>query len=796
MNTEEPRIGVYVCHCGTNIAGVVDVKGVAEFARGLEGVVLAKDLLYACTEATQREIIADIQEHKLTRVVVAACSPKMHEPTFRAALERAGLNKYLLEMANIREQGSWVHRNGRDATEKSKDVVEMAVARARLLEPLEDAEIPIGENVLVIGGGIAGIQAALDLADSGYHVTLVEKEPTIGGRMAQLDKTFPTLDCSTCILAPKMAEVGRHPNITLLTNAEVTEVDGFVANFRVKVKQRARFVTSDCTGCDDCVPVCPVTVPDEYNMGLALRKAIYKPFPQAVPAEYVVDFENCLNDVNLLVCERCVEACKPNAIDFEQPPEREIELKVDTVIIATGANPYDPSRVKNYGYQQYDNVISTIDLERIVSSTGPTGGKLVRPGDLNPPKRVAFIQCIGSRTYNPELLQYPYCSGICCMVTIKQALLLKEKLPDAEIIVYYIDIRARGKGFEEMYRRAREQGVRFVRGIPGQIIENQDKSLTLIGENVLLDEMYEDRVDMVVLSVGLEARPESKRVQESFNIPLDSNGFFMEKHPKLEPVDTPLMGIFLAGAAEGPKDIRESSIQAKAAASRASRLMREGAINVEALKAVVDVDACTGCQLCAKTCPFGAPVIVDRKAIITEAACQGCGTCAAECPVGAIHMRHFEDAQILAQIDAALGENGKEKILAFCCNWCSYAAADLAGTMRLEYPPSVRIIRTMCSGRVEEEFIMYALKRGAGLVLITGCHEGDCHYIRGNLKAKERVARWRKKLERKGISPERLQLSWFSAGEAAEFAAKLRELDAMLKEISDEEVRKAVEVLS
>ena len=796
MNAEEPRIGVYVCHCGTNIAGVVDVKGVAEFAKDLDGVVLSRDVLYACTEAAQREIGQDIQEQKLTRVVVAACSPKLHEPTFRAALERAGLNKYLLEMANIREQGSWVHRNGRDATEKAEDLVWMAVARARLLAPLEDTEVPIGENVLIIGGGIAGIQAALDLADSGYHVYLVEKEPTIGGRMAQLDKTFPTLDCSTCILAPKMAEVGRHPNITLLPNAEVAEVAGFVANFRVKVRQRARFVTADCTGCDDCVPVCPVAVPDEFNMGLSLRKAIYKPFPQAVPAEYVVDFENCLNDRNLLVCERCVEACSPEAIDFEQPLEEEIEIEIDTVIVATGANPYDPANVKGYGYGQYENIISTIDFERIISSTGPTGGKLVRPSDITPPKRIAFIQCIGSRTYNPELLQYPYCSGICCMVTIKQALLIKEKVPGAEITVYYIDIRARGKGFEEMYRRAREQGVRFVRGIPGQIIEDQDKSLTLIGENVLLDEMYEDRVDMVILSVGLEARPESKRVQERFSIPLDADGFFIEKHPKLEPVDTPITGIFLAGSAEGPKDIRESSIQAKAAASRASRLMKEGAIRVEALKAVVDTEACTGCQLCVKVCPFGAPLVIDRKASITEAACQGCGTCAAECPVGAISMRHFEDAQILAQIDAALGENGREKILAFCCNWCSYAAADLAGTMRLEYPPSVRIIRTMCSGRVEEEFIMYALKRGAGLVLITGCHEGDCHYLRGNLKTKERVARWKRKFEHKGIDPRRLQLSWFSAGEAAEFAAKLRELDAMLAGISEEEIQKAVEVLS
>ncbi len=796
MESEEPRVGVYVCHCGSNIAGVVDVEEVAEFAGGLAGVALAKDLLYACSEASQREIIADIQEQGLNRVVVAACSPKMHEPTFRAALERAGLNKYLFEMANIREQGSWVHKNGHQATEKAKDLVRMAVARAGLLAAYEDSELPIGENVLIIGGGIAGIQAALDLADSGYQVFLVEKEPTIGGRMAQLDKTFPTLDCSTCILAPKMAEVGRHPHIALFTNAEVVQAEGFIGNLKVTLSQKARFVTKDCTGCDECVPACPVAVPDEFNMGLSLRKAIYKPFPQAVPAEYVIDLENCLNEENLITCERCIEVCEPRAIDFEQPPEREIELDIDTVVVATGTNPYDPSGLRAYGYGRYDNVITTLDFERIIGSTGPTSGKLIRPSDFKEPNRIAFIQCVGSRTNNERLGEHPYCSGICCMVTIKQALLIKEKIPDAQITVYYIDIRAKGQGFEEMYLRARQAGVRFVKGIPGELLENEDRSLTLAGENILLDRLYEHQADMVVLSVGLEARQESKAVQEKFNIPQDGDGFFIEKHPKLEPVDTPITGILLAGSAESPKDIRESSIQAKAAASRASRLMREGVIRVEAVKAVVDQELCTGCKLCEKVCPYGAPKLVDRKATITEAACQGCGTCAAECPAGAIAMRHFADRQFLAQIDAALAVDGMKKILVFCCNWCSYAAADLAGTMRLQYPPSARIIRTMCSGRVEEEFVMHAFKRGAGMVLVTGCHEGECHYLRGNLKAKERVATWKRRLERKGVDPRRLELAWFSAGEAAEFAAKLGELDEALAEVTAEEVQRAAEVLS
>ncbi len=751
--------------------------------------------MYACSEPSQREIAADIKEHKLNRVIVAACSPKMHEPTFRAVCERVGLNKYLFEMTNIREQASWVHKDGGQATEKATDLIKMAVARARLLQPLKDSEVPIGQTCLIIGGGIAGIQAALDLADSGYKVYLVEKEPFIGGRMAQLDKTFPTLDCSTCILAPKMSEVARHSNIEILTNAQVEAVKGHVGNFSITLKQKSRYVSKDCTACGDCVPVCPVTIPDEFNMGLSERKAIYKSLPQAVPAEYAIDFEACLNKENFIACEKCMEACKLGVISFDMPKEKEIEIQADTVIIASGANAFDPSNMPDYGYNRYANVISTLDLERIISPTGPTGGKLIRPSDRKPPQRVAFLQCIGSRTSRNELGRHPYCSVVCCMVTIKQALLIKEKIPEAQITVYYIDIRAKGKGFEEMYRRARREGIRFIKGLPAEIAENDDGSLTLTGENVLLNELYEDRADMVILSVGLEAQPESRDLQKKFNLSGDSEGFFMEKHPKLEPVDTTTTGIFLAGTAEGPKDIRETSTQAKAAASRASRLMKEGIIRIEALTASVAEELCSGCGVCQSVCPFNA-IKVNGTSKVTGAACQGCGICAASCPVGAITMDYFTDQQILAQIESALESHPEEKILVFACNWCSYAGADMAGTSRMPYAVNTRIIRVMCSGRLDPTFVLTALEKGTAGILITGCHPGECHYQQGNYKAWGRYSLLKRVLRELGIEEERVRLEWVLASEGEKFVRVVNEFAEALKTPRKEELvaREAVPV--
>ena len=791
---DEPRIGVYVCHCGLNIAGSVDCAEVAKFAATLPHVVLAQDNRYTCSDQGQAGIQKDIKEKKLNRVVVASCSPRLHEPTFRKTCEDAGLNKYLLEMANIREHCSWVHLYDRKAgTEKAKDLVKMAVAKATLLQPAEEIEVPITRKVLVIGGGVAGIQAALDLADTGYKVYLIEKEPSIGGMMARIDKTFPTMDCSICILAPKMSDIGHHPNVELLTNSEVTEVKGYIGNFHAKVLKKARYVTKDCTACGECVKVCPIVTPNEFDVGLATRHGIYTPFAQAVPSTYIIDMNLCLNKDGVVVCDKCIKACERQAIKFEMKPEIQ-EMEVGTIVVATGADVFDPSVIPDYGYGKFPNVITSLEFERLINAGGPSGGHLIRPSDKQIPKRVAFIQCVGSRS---EKTGKPYCSNVCCMNTIKDSLLIKEHWPDTEIYVFYVDIRAYGKGFEDLYKRARKEGVVFIRGLPAEIREDKrTRNLWLIGENTLKSELYRTNADMVILSIGLEARKDSETIQRLLTLSRDQDGFFLEAHPKLRPVDAATGGIFFAGCAESPKDIKDSVTQASAAAARAGILMAKGKVTVEAITPIAYPEKCKACGLCVKVCPYNALTLDKEKkrVAVIEAACGGCGTCAAECTFGALTQSHFTDEQIIAQIDAITEHDANKKTVAFCCNWCSYAGADFAGVSRMQYPAHARIIRTMCSGRVSIKFIERAFARGAAAVLVSGCHIGDCHYINANYQTQKRVERMWKKMEQNGLNKERLQLLWASAAEGEKFATKIREMQFIVENVRPEEIEKTRKV--
>jgi heterodisulfide reductase subunit A len=593
-----------------------------------------------------------------------------------------------------------------------------------------------------------------------------------------------------------MMDVGRHPRIKLLAYSEIEHVSGFIGNFNVKVRKKARYVDEDeCTACGDCVIDCPVTVPDEYQQGLSSRKAIYIQLPQAVPSAYLIDMEHCLGN-NPIACGKCMDACEKHCINFDMQDEI-LELEVGTIVVATGMDVYDPTELDEFGYRSYENVITSMEFERLICAGGPTEGHFVRPTDHQRPKKIAFIQCVGSRSDNRG---NPYCSNICCMNTIKDTLLLHDHYPDTECKVFYIDIRAFGKGFEDMFKRSKEAGVQYIRGIPGDVWEDPNtKSLFLAAEDTTSGKVEVHEADLVVLSVGLEPRKDMKPLQQLLTLSSTGDGFLLESHPKLKPVDAPTRGIYYAGCVEAPKDVKDSVTQASAAAARASIILNAGRVKIEAITAQINTDACNYCGMCAKVCPYHAITAPDRKLGIfpnvIQAACAGCGTCGAECPTDAITMRHFTDAQIIAQIDSILDANRMDKIVAFACNWCSYAGGDLAGTSRLQYPTNVRLIRTMCSGRVDEKFVLHAFRKGAPLVLVSGCHFADCHYINAVTWTQRRMERLWNKLERLGIRPERLQLEWISAAEGQKFARVMRELEAMRQKVTEAEVKETIKIL-
>ncbi len=653
------RIGVYVCHCGSNIAGVVDVAEVSSWAAKeleKEGVVVARDYKFMCSSLGQELIERDIKEKGLTRVVVAACSPHLHEPTFRAACARAGINPYLFEMTNIREQDSWVTTDKVEATRKAKALIAAAVGRVAYQKPLESLYVPIDPNVLVVGGGVTGIQAALEIANSGQHVYLVEREPSLGGHMAQFDKTFPTLDCSACILTPKMFDAGNHKNITLWTWSEVEKVEGYIGNFTVTIRKRARYIDESlCNGCGVCSEKCPKKVVDQvFEAGLGYRKAVYTPFPQAVPKYPVIDRENCTYYIKG-TCKACEKFCPTGAIKFDQQDEI-LTIKVGNIILATGYDLFDARRIPNYGYGHLPNVFTSLEFERMTNASGPTMGKVVLRDGVTQPKSVAIIHCVGSRDKNYN----NYCSAICCMQSLKFAHLVKEKT-GGEVYQFYIDMRTPAKTYDEFYQRIIHEGVNMIRGKVAEITNTarnarEEGKLIIQVEDTLVGKQRRIPVDMVVLSAGLQARADAKEVAQKFGISCSADDWFIERHPKLDPVATMTDGVFVAGACQGPKDIPASVTQGAAAAARVLSIIGQGEIEIEAATAIVDESTCVGCKQCVASCPYQAIQYLEDKgkAYVQEALCKGCGTCVGTCLPKSISLKHFTDEQIVAEMIGAM----------------------------------------------------------------------------------------------------------------------------------------------
>ncbi len=656
------KIGVFVCWCGSNIAGTVDVEKVAQSVAGEPGVVVSTDYQYMCSEGGQSRIRQAIKEYGLTGIVVCSCSPRMHEATFRKTAQAAGLNPYMVEIANIREQCSWIHKDKDEGTEKAIILAKAAIAKLNLNKPLIAGESKVTKRALVIGGGIAGIQTALDIADAGYEVDIVEKSPTIGGKMAQLDKTFPTLDCAACILTPKMVDAAANDKINLFTYSEIESVSGFVGNFTVKIKKKPRYVNSElCSGCGVCTEKCPSRkAPNEFNMGLNNRGAVYIPFAQAIPNVPVIDPEYCIK-LKTGKCGLCEKNCTAKAIDFTQKEEI-VEREYGAIVAATGYRPISLENFEEFGYAQNKDVITSLELERLMNAAGPTKGVLLRPSDQEHPHEIVFIQCVGSRDVSG--CGKPYCSKICCMYTAKHAMLIRDKYPDTKVHVFYIDVRTPGKNFDEFYRRAVEEyGVDYIKGMVGKVAE-KDGKLLVQGSDLIANEQVVIEADLVVLATAIEPDPSVKNLATMLTASIDTNNFLTEAHPKLRPVESPTAGVYLSGVCQGPKDIPETVAQASAAAAKVIGLLAKDKLTCNPCVAGSDELLCNGCSQCANVCPYGAIDYISKEvndhgkrevrrvAKVNEAICQGCGACTVTCPSGAMDLKGFTTRQIMAEVDA------------------------------------------------------------------------------------------------------------------------------------------------
>jgi len=783
---EQPKIGVFLSDCGKQLSEILDFNALTSFVKAVPNVTLIVRGSEFWRGKGLQAIIDSVKSGKINRVVVAESLTKISDINIVQAVEKAGLNPYLVEVIDLKDHCAWPHRETpKEATEKAKTMLLAAIERAKLLEPIEKLEFPALKSALIIGGGIAGMQTAVDLADLGFEVNLIEKAPFLGGLAARAGRFFPTDDCAICIQSPSsdvktITHTSRKcvyrsgfseiPNLNILTNSKVVAVEGVPGNYNVTIEKKPRYVDADkCVACDKCVAVCPVETPDEYNANLKTRKAIYINVPTVHPQVYVIDETVCkFHD-----CAKCVEVCPTNAVDLDQKSEQ-VALNVGSIVVATGFREFDSSVIKEYHYDDYPDVITNLELARMIDGFGPTGGVIVRPSDGKPAKRIVFVQCAGSRDrrYNP------YCSGICCMISLKNASLIKEANPDAEVSICYIDIRTTGREHEYYYERAREMGIKFVKGRPTEIYADEEKGKLIVDvEDALLKRFLDLEADLVVLASAMVPAEGTEELAEILGLDLEADGFFKEYNAKLRPTETKQKGIFLCGGATFPKDAPTVSLHAHSAAMKATKFLTSGKIVKDQRTAVINEDYCGDCEFCPVTCPYGAislePTIEDHfVARVNDLLCEGCGVCVGTCPLNAIELRHSRPNQMEAQMNALMSVNGTSKplILAICCQECGHTAVDSSGMAKMQYPANVRIMKVPCAGIVRVNQILEAFKAGAQGVMVVGCKTDGCHYEVGSDKAEKKMDLAKVLLKEYGIEPERLEMFKMVFIEGAQFA--------------------------
>ncbi|MDH4214489.1 MAG: hydrogenase iron-sulfur subunit [Candidatus Thorarchaeota archaeon] len=767
---EKNRVAVFLCKCGSNIAGPIDIEDLKERVES-RGVAVVEVNDHLCSDHGVQELTLAIKKSGAEKVVIAGCTPLLHKELFNDAVRAAGIDPGHLHVANIREQCSWVHSDDREAaTSKAATIIDIGLAEVGLSNPIRTFEMPVVQRAMVIGGGVAGVTAALELADQGIETVLVEKEAFLGGHMARWDKLFPTFDCSICILGPMMARAADHSNIRLMTLTDIEEIKGSTGRYSVKLTQHPRYVSTElCTGCNRCVEVCPVEVVDEYNHGLGKRKAIVRHSLDAVPIAPHIDMDNCVG------CQSCSGVCEAKAIRYDDCTKTET-IEVGAIIVATGFRPFDPSIVEELGYGENPDVITSLELERLINPSGPTGGRLIRPSDGSAPRSVVFINCVGSRTMR---FNRPYCSRACCAEAVKQSIQVKELHPDCETYVFYTDLRTVGKGHEELsVRAADEYGIHFVRGAVGEVVHDSVKGKTFVrAEDTLLKRMLYLDVDLVVLMVGMDPAPSNQHLSKLLKIPLDENGFFLEQHPKLNLSGTASKGIFLAGVSQAPKDISDTVAHAGLAASKVKTLLTSSTILTDLTVPTIDHDLCINCLQCQQVCsPNAIRSNNGDKPTINQAACRGCGACVAACPTAALNLPSLTTEQLLAATRSAVRFSGsKPLIVGYLCRWCAYSAADRAGMTRLTYPSNIVPIQVPCTGRLDTDILLTAFEEGADGVAVIGCHVQDCHYRSGALHAQERTDNLRTVLEAAGFDGRRLYFGSVSASEAGQYAKQVTE---------------------